>query len=57
LGALQESFAQTFTKACGFREAEPWSLVATSEISFSGFSFYQAFSFAPFVSKEKADLR
>ena len=44
-----------FLKSLRFPKAAPWSLSAESEIT-TGFSFCKAFSFGPFVSKEKALL-
>jgi len=53
---LDESFDQTFSKVCEVEGAEPSSPSAEGEtLSFRRFSFCQAFSFAPFSSKEKAE--
>ena len=55
IGSATEKFRSSLFKGLRFPKAEPWSLVATSEIPLSVFSFLLAFSFAPFESKEKAD--
>jgi hypothetical protein len=52
----QESFDQTFSKVCGFQRQ---SLGRSSQRAKSPFGvfFFLAFSFTPFVLKEKADKR